>query len=50
MQLTTIIFSSFFHIRIQQNPKHYALSDEKDKPIEGAWEEWLDHYVEVRRL
>lgn len=38
--------NSFFHIRIQQNPKHYALSDEKDKPIEGAWEEWLDHYVE----
>lgn len=38
--------NSFFHIRIQQNPKHYALSDAKDKPVEGAWEEWLDHYVE----
>ncbi|KIR98655.1 hypothetical protein L804_04231 [Cryptococcus deuterogattii 2001/935-1] len=30
----------------KQNPKHYALSDAKDKPVEGAWEEWLDHYVE----
>ncbi|WVQ91135.1 hypothetical protein IAS59_004924 [Cryptococcus gattii] len=38
--------NSFFHIRIQQNPKYYALSDAKDKPVEGAWEEWLDHYVE----
>lgn len=46
MQPITTIFSSFFHIRIQQNPKHYALSDAKDKPVEGAWEEWLDHYVE----
>ncbi|KAE8539245.1 hypothetical protein D1P53_004343 [Cryptococcus gattii VGV] len=46
MQLTGAIFSSFFHIRIQQNPKYYALSDAKDKPVEGVWEEWLDHYVE----
>ncbi|KIR59314.1 ATP-dependent DNA helicase HFM1/MER3 [Cryptococcus bacillisporus CA1873] len=38
--------NSFFHIRIQQNPKYYALSDAKDKPVEGAWEEWLGHYVE----
>ncbi|ODO08415.1 ATP-dependent DNA helicase HFM1/MER3 [Cryptococcus wingfieldii CBS 7118] len=43
-------YSSFFHIRIQQNPRYYALSNAKDKPAHDSWEEWLDHYVEEALL
>ncbi|ORX35643.1 Sec63 Brl domain-domain-containing protein [Kockovaella imperatae] len=39
--------SSFLYVRIQQNPKHYALVAGRDKPQNKSWDEWLDHYVEV---
>ncbi|WVQ77811.1 hypothetical protein IAR50_007501 [Cryptococcus sp. DSM 104548] len=42
--------NSFFHIRIQQNPRYYALSNAKDKPANDSWEEWLDHFVEEALL
>ncbi|EIW65899.1 hypothetical protein TREMEDRAFT_65984 [Tremella mesenterica DSM 1558] len=38
--------SSFLFIRIQQNPRHYAIPGLKDKDSRTSWEEWLDHYVE----
>ncbi|ODN72827.1 hypothetical protein L202_08260 [Cryptococcus amylolentus CBS 6039] len=41
---------SFFHIRIQQNPRYYALSNAKDKPADDSWEEWLDRFVEEALL
>ena len=43
-------FSSFRYIRIQQNPGHYAFAAAaiREKTDTRSWEEWLDHYVEVR--
>ncbi|WVN87673.1 uncharacterized protein L203_102859 [Cryptococcus depauperatus CBS 7841] len=38
--------NSFFYIRIQQNPRYYALPAAKDKPTDDSWREWLDRYVE----
>ena len=42
--------SSFLYIRIQQNPTHYAFAAAAGpkRKDQRSWEEWLDHYVEVR--
>ncbi|OCF30683.1 hypothetical protein I316_07647 [Kwoniella heveanensis BCC8398] len=37
--------SSFLFVRIQQNPRHYALPDAPNKPQGDSWEDWFNHYV-----
>lgn len=46
-----LIVSSFFFVRIKQNPEHYAIPGATtNKPSSEAWEGWIKWYVEVRTI